>query len=185
MTRFNTFTDYLRLDLLQIYCKEHGDLVSYSKGDSIVDEGSVCRHLGIVTSGYFKFVTINSRGEECVTGFAFPGEVATDFVSSFQFNTPALTSIIAGCDSTAMIVPISLVKEYMAVHDSDFISHSTSVLLREGYIRYLTLYRKTAAERYAELLDRIGRDIDKISLKELASYLNVSRRQFHRIRDNF
>lgn len=185
MTRFNTFTDFLRLDLLQAFCDKHGESVSYPKGTSIVEEGNVCRFLGIVTSGYFKYVTVNSRGEECVTGFTFPGEVVTDFINSFLFNTPALTTVVAGCDSMVQRVTTSAVKEYISVHDSEFISHTTSVLLREGYNRYLTLYRMTAAERYAALLDRIGHDIGMIPLKELASFLNVSRRQFHRIRDKF
>ena len=99
MNPFNAFTDLLKLELLQDLCNEHGQQASYPKGTSIVQEGSVCRYIGIVIDGYFKFVTVNSRGEECVTGFSFPGEVVTDFVNSVLFNTPSATTIEAGCDS--------------------------------------------------------------------------------------
>lgn len=185
MARFNTFMELFKLQSLHKCCTEYGQLVTYPKGSALVEAGNICRYIGIIISGYFKYVAINTRGEECVTGFTFTGEVASDFVQSFLFNTPAKTTAIAGCDTQILQVPIDLARNYFAEHDPDFVSRSCRVLLLEAYRRYLSIYQMTPAERYADLRERTKLDIDLIPHKELASYLNVSRRQFQRIRDNF
>lgn len=184
MTRFNTFMHHLELDSLHTCCTKFGHLVTYPKGTVLVEEGDICRHIGIIQSGYFKYVAVNTRGEECVTGFTFAGEVASDFIQSFLFNNPAKTTVIAGCDTRVLQVPISDARLYFAKHDPDFVNRSCRVLLLEAYRRYLDSYRMTPSERYAELRNRTQMDLDLIPHKELASYLNISRRQFQRIRDN-
>lgn len=184
MTRFNTFIQPSELRSLLNCCTEHGQLVTYPKGTPMVEEGYICKYIGIIRSGYFKYVTINTRGEECVTGFTFAGEVASDFIQSFLFNSPAKTSVIAGCDTQVLQVSIAEARQYFKKHDSDFINRSCKVLLLEAYRRYLDSYQKTPAERYNELRNRTRMDLDLIPHKELASFLNISRRQFQRIRDN-
>ncbi|MDE6460370.1 MAG: Crp/Fnr family transcriptional regulator [Paramuribaculum sp.] len=185
MTRFNTFMHLFKLESLHNCCTEHGHMVTYPKGTALVEEGNICRYIGIIQSGYFKYVAINTRGEECVTGFTFAGEIASDFIQSFLFNKPAKTTVIAGCDTQVLQISIPEAKLYFAKHDPDFVKRSCRVLLEEAYRRYLDSYLKTPAERYTELRNRTQMDLDLIPHKELASYLNISRRQFQRIRDNF
>ena len=36
--------------------------------------------MGVVKSGYFKYVALNSKGQEVATGFSFEGDVVTDYV---------------------------------------------------------------------------------------------------------
>ena len=184
MPRLNDFLTHINLDPLICYCREHGDEVAYAKGERLAQEGEICRDMGIVLKGYFKYTSLNSKGEECVTGFSFKDEVVTDYVRSFLFNQPSLTSIIAGSDAVVLQVRIADIRKYLLSHNPDFLAKSATILLHEAYSRYLSLHILTPAERYAELCHRYHDVISDIPYQEIASYLAISRRQFQRIRSN-
>lgn len=182
MARINEFMAQLDLQPLYDLCQNQGEIVNYRKGDCLVEEGSVCRYIGMVQSGYFKYTVVRSDGEVCVTGFSFAHELVTDYVRSFLYNKPAMVSIVAGCDATVLQVPIAHARPYMVEHNPAIIANVSSLLLQEAYSRYLSIHTLTPLERYRELLPRFHDVIDQIPYCEIASYLSVSRRQFQRIR---
>lgn len=184
MARLNDFIAQVNVAPLMEYCREHGSIVRYARGERMVQEGNVCRFIGVVRSGYFKYTSISSRGDECVTGFSFVGEVITDYVRSFMLNKPAMTSIVAGCDAEVVQVPISEARPYMIRCNPDIISEASSILLQEAYRRYISIHTLTPAERYKELSFRFHGELSMIPYQELASYLSVSQRQFQRIRES-
>ena len=54
MARLNDFMVCPELAPISNYCLANGTAATYSKGQSFVDEGSLCRYIAIVRSGYFK-----------------------------------------------------------------------------------------------------------------------------------
>ncbi|MDE6223649.1 MAG: cyclic nucleotide-binding domain-containing protein [Muribaculaceae bacterium] len=182
MARLNEFM--IKADLTPIveYCREFGSFTRYAKGDCLVTEGSVCRKVALVRQGYFKYATIDSSGNERITAFGFENEVVTDFVRSMQFGKTALTSIVAGCDSEVLEVPMYDLKAYLTEHNPEFIARLATHALEEAYTRYLLMHTLTPVERYRVFYPRLLHVIDKIPMRELASFLAVSRRQFQRIR---
>ncbi len=56
-------------------------------------------------------------------------------------------------------------------------------LFEQAYEHMLNDYRSTPEQRYRQLLSRYPRLFDVVSLGEIATYLNISRRQLHRIRE--
>lgn len=185
MAKLNDFMSSIDLSMLEGYCREHGHSKSYRRGDRLVEEGRMCRHIGIVKSGYFKYTILSTAGEECVTGFSFAGEIVGDFVRSFLYNRPAMTSIIAGRDAEVIQVPIADARPYILSRNPSYCSDASAVLLTEAYRRYLSVHKRTPAERYSDLRHRFGHVIDTITNSDLASYLTISRRQFQRIRENY
>lgn len=180
MSRLNDFMYDIDLAGIREYISENGRTLSFASGEELCREGERCRYCGLVTSGYFKFTAINSKGDECVTGFAFEGEPVTDYVRSFLTGQPSFTSITAGCNSTIKCVTIDEARQLM--NGATMIIPTLTTLLQEAYRRYLDLHVLTPAERYNELLQRCHEDINAIPLKDIASYLSISRRQLHRIR---
>ncbi len=81
------------------YCIRHGELRRYSKGESFVAEGALCRYFAFVQSGYFKYTVIDSNGDECITGLTFEGDLVGDYVCSFLLGKPSFTSIVAGSNA--------------------------------------------------------------------------------------
>ncbi|MDE5720140.1 MAG: Crp/Fnr family transcriptional regulator [Paramuribaculum sp.] len=183
MAQLNDFMTKIDLSVLHAYVVSYGKSVVYAKGEGIVQQGYRCRYVGIVKSGYFKYVAINSKGQEIVTGFSFEGEVVTDYVHGFLFDRPSLTSIVSGCDAEIMRVSVDDVRHHLRERNPDFIADASSNLLQEAYCRYLNMLVKTPTERFHELVSRYPCITHNLPIQEVASYLGISRRQLHRIRE--
>lgn len=183
MEQFNDFFEGMDLVAFHDYIAAYGKCVTYAKGEGLVMHGERCRHIGIVLSGYFKYVALNTKGQEIVTGFSFEGEVVTDYVRGFLFGAPCLTSIVAGCDAQVLRAPIETARCHLMESHPGVVSDVTSRLLQEAYRRYLDVLVKTPSERYRELMVRYPGMISQLPVQEVASYLGVSRRQLQRIRE--
>lgn len=184
MARLTDFLADIDLSELEDYILSHGKPVSYSRGESLVQPGEVCPYFGLVKSGYFKYSALNSKAQEVVGAFVFEGDIVTDFAYSFLFGEPTTVAITAGCDSEIIRMPIAAVRRHLSETHPQFIAKVSAHLLKEAYRRYLTLLVKTPAERYHDLLSRHTDIVNQIPLQEIASFLGVSRRQLHRIRES-
>ena len=183
MAELNEFMTRIDLSVLNDYIEANGRSVVYAKGERIVQQGCLCRYVGMVKSGYFKYVALNSKGQEVVTGFSFEGEVVTDYVQGFLYDQPSLTSIVAGCKAEVLRVSVEDARRVIIERNSGFVAEVSSNLLQEAYCRYLNILVKTPAERFHELVSRYPGVIHNLPIQEIASYLGISRRQLHRIRE--
>ena len=182
MPRLNDFMVCPELAPIFNYCLANGTAAKYAKGQSFVDEGSLCRYIAVVRSGYFKFSVINNNGDECTTGFAFAGDIVADYVYSFLNSQLSPTSIVAGADSEVLRVSVGEMRAYLDKVDSEYIARTAKMLLKEAYRRYIDMHRFSPEERYLKLIGRVPGLLSLVPLRELASYLSISRRQFQRIR---
>ncbi len=123
-----------------------------------------------------------SNGQNSTTGFSFKGEAVTDYIRSFVFRMPSFGSIVAGCDSVLLRVPLDEARVYLAKHDPDFITNTSVVLMEEAYRRYLDMHSKTPTERYILLKKRVPGLNEMLPWREIASFLGISRRQLQRVR---
>ena len=57
------------LSVLNDYVAANGKSIAYAKGERIVQEGCLCRYVGVVQSGYFKYEALNSKGGKEVVTF--------------------------------------------------------------------------------------------------------------------
>lgn len=183
MAQLNEFMTMIDLSVLNDYIAANGKSVVYAKGERIVQQGRLCRYVGVVKSGYFKYVALNSKGEEVVTGFSFEDEVVTDYVQGFLYDQPSLTSIVAGCDAEVRRLSVVDARRFIIERNPGFVAEVSSNLLREAYCRYLNMHVKTPTERFQELVSRYPGVIHNLPIQEIASYLGISRRQLHRIRE--
>lgn len=122
MAQLNDFMTKIDLSMLNDYIAANGKSVVYARGERIVQEGYLCRYVGVVISGYFKYLALNSKGQEVVTGFSFEGEVVTDYVQGFLYDRPSLTSIAAGCDSEVRRVPFEDVRRFITERNPGFVA---------------------------------------------------------------
>ena len=184
MAQLNEFMTRIDLSVLNDYVAANGKIVVYAKGERIVQQGRLCRYVGVVKSGYFKYVALNSKGQEVVTGFSFEGEVVTDYVQGFLYDQPSLTSIVAHLRPTH-VEPVSVedARRFIIERNPGFVAEVSSNLLQEAYCRYLNMLVKTPTERFHELVFRYPGVMHNLPIQEIASYLGISRRQLHRIRE--
>lgn len=184
MALLNEFMVRADLSPMVEYCGAFGTHVVYEKGEAFVAEGSVCRYVGLVVSGYFKYSMLDSSGNERIAAFGFENEIVTDFVRSVQFGLPAWTSIVAGCRSEVLRVPLREILDYLTEHNPIYIANVSKHVLAEAYNRSLMMLKLSPSERYRLFYPRLVDVIDQIPIQELASFFGISRRQFQRIRSS-
>ncbi len=64
------------------------------------------------------------------------------------------------------------------------VSEATNALFDTVYDRYINLHVKSAQERYAELIEKYEDIFSHFSLKDIASFLNITPTHLSRLRKN-
>ena len=92
------------------------------------------------------------------------------------------TDIIALEESDVLVIPASMIRERL-MSDPTLHIRFSDALFEQAYEHVLNDYRYTPEQRYRQLLMRYPSLFEVVSLGEIATYLNISRRQLHRIRE--
>lgn len=183
MPKFNLYDQKIDFAAIKEACREKGTHTHYAKDEPFVQQGYVGKYLGVVESGYFKYVTLTSSGDEAVVGFAFEGEIVADYYNSFN-DLPSEISIKAGLEAEVSQIRTAEARElfYSVYHDS--LSSINGTLFSEIYARYLELHRKTPTERYLDLIKLYPGLLATVPLRDIASYLLITPTYLSRIRKN-
>ena len=182
-SRFNIYDQNIDLSAIKKFCRENGRSAHYSKDDVFVQQGCMGKYLGVVESGYFKYTTLTSSGNEAVVGFAFEGEIVADYYNSFNGLSSEIT-IKAGNDASVFQIRTGEARNIFNSFFEGNLSALNGTLFSEIYSRYLELYRKTPTERYIDLITLYPQILDIVSLRDIASYLLVTPVYLSRIRKN-
>lgn len=162
------------------FCRQSGELRHYPRGAYFLRSGETARYFGYVESGYFAYSAIDSEGNEHITGFALINNFAGDYYSSMR-QRPAFNDLKAAVDSTVHVIDSATLRKAMSDYPDKRI-HLAEELFRTAHQRYLNLYLQTPKERYVALLERCPDIFRHITLRELASYLQITPTHLSRIR---
>ena len=181
---FNSYKEGLDLQFLYSYCMEHGELRSLERGETLEEAGRPSRWVAYVERGCFKYMVHNNEeGKDYYTGFAFEGEFVADYPYclhgdkaevTIEADMPCKVRIIAGADLQRMFdEDIERMRIGMQIMQN---------LFKMVYARNLDHYRYTARGRYQQLLARCPQVVQLLSLKDIASFLNVTPAYLSKIR---
>ena len=180
MANFNHYVETIELDFWREFCQREGKLRTYDKGDFFLRAGQKPKYLGYIESGYFKYSVVDSCGEEHITGFALCHNLAGDFYSTVN-NAAALNHLTAAVNSAVWVVDTQKVRLWLDLHP-EHRQQLAEELFRMAHERYLNMYRQSPKERYVALIKRCPDIFPQVSLKELASYLQITPTHLSRIR---
>jgi CRP-like cAMP-binding protein len=149
----------------------------------LLQAGEVCTNLAFVTKGYLRIYTVNDDGEEHVIQFALERWWASDlcsflggkpgsyFIESME-DTDVLMLDRVSYDQLFDAVPIFdryfrilLQYNYLATHQR--LADTISVPARERYLRFIKTYPTI---------------VQRVPLKDIASYLGITPQSLSRIR---
>ena len=156
--------------------------VEMSKGEFLLQEGSVCRNMYFLEQGCLRgFYLLEEK--EITHWFAFENDFVTSF-HSFITRKPSVENLQLLEDSILWQI------SYDSLHDLydrfPEIERLGRMTCEKYYIRleerYVNSQFKTAAERYQDLLNTNPLLLQRFSLGYIASYLGISQETLSRIR---
>ncbi len=168
------------MDFWRTLCAEEGELRTFRKGEYLTRNGEVPRWWGLVRKGYFKFVVTTREGEERICGFAFAQSLVGDYGGCVH-QAPASTDIVAVTDVEVWVCTPAVLRRVLGAHPRLHLSLAES-LLHQLYGSFTDLYRFSPRERYVRMLKLYPGLLQHITLKELASYLQITPTHLSRIR---
>lgn len=180
MADFNPYVDQLDMDLWRRLCAREGTLRRYKKGECFLRSGAVARRMGLVERGYFKYTVTDAAGGEHISGFAFPRTLVGDYLSTTR-QTPALARVVAVADSEVLECSGSAFCRILR-EDPELHLRVADALFRQAYGLYLDTHRLSPKERYVRLLRQCPGILQSITLRELASYLQITPTHLSRLR---
>jgi CRP-like cAMP-binding protein len=163
---------------------EHFQHLEYPKNYYLLKPGKPCKHLWFMIEGAVRYFYTNEQGKEINTWFSLDTQIITD-TTSFVHQEPAQESIqlIEDCELYAI--------EYTALQTLLQKHHSFALwyikLVEMHYIsqiedRLADLQFLDAKQRYQKLLNFYPDITNRISLGNIASYLNITQETLSRIR---
>ncbi len=182
---FNTYIDHIDLNAWREICVSRGTLRHFAKGEEFVSIGEIGRYVGYIQSGTLKYVAISSDGTEHVMGLVFGEEFVADWPFCVYGKTAKL-AIVAGSDCEIYCVSTKEIIKMIATDPNikNSVMHVTEAVFTTVYDRYVDLYVKTPQQRYDELIDRHPELFNLFSLKDIASFLNITPTHLSRLRKN-
>ncbi|HMO39315.1 MAG TPA: Crp/Fnr family transcriptional regulator [Saprospiraceae bacterium] len=158
-----------------------GTKKSVKKNTPVLCEGDKCDFFFFVLSGVFRAYRF-VEDKEVTIGFSFPGDIDT-CPYSYVNNLPSLDIIQALTDSTIIKVNKADYLEYIRKNKVPDITDQLLANYIEILMQRLIAFRALTAEvNYINLLARNPKEVSKIQLTHIASYLGVSLERISRIR---
>lgn len=180
MANFNPYIDKIDLNFWRELCVKEGKLCHYKKGEYFLHRRETPKYFGFITSGAFKYTIIDTDGNEHITGLALCDTLAGDFYSSIRKES-SLVTLQAITDSDVWVCSTNLFRQILK-ENIELRCVMAEELFRQTHDRYLNLYRQSPKERYWELIRCCTNILQDITLKELASYLQITPTYLSRIR---
>lgn len=161
---------------------QRGNRMHITKGTCILKEGETVDFVFLVESGCFRtFRYLHSN--EVTLGFSFAGDLDT-CPFAFIHQQPSTDVIEALADSIVVKVHRSIIEELQTKYPTMnlFIQHLLSQYIETLIQRNISLRTASAEKRYAELHNRQPKEVSKIPLMYIASYLGITKERLSRIR---
>ena len=163
---------------------EHFQHQEYPKNYFLLKPGKTCQHLWFMTKGAVRFFYTNDIGKEMNTWFSLDNQIVTD-TTSFVKQEPAQESIQLMEDSEMYSIEYTALQALLQKHHSFALWYIKLVELH--YVtqiedRLSDLQFLDAKQRYQKLLNLYPEIANRISLGNIASYLNITQETLSRIR---
>jgi CRP-like cAMP-binding protein len=156
----------------------------YPKNYFLLKAGKPCKHIWFMTQGAVRYFYTNDQGKETNTWFSLDTQIITD-APSLVNQTPSQESIQLMEDSELYSIEYANIQTLLQNHHSFALWYIRLVELH--YIsqiedRIADLQFLDAKERYQKLLNLYPDITNRISLGNIASYLNITQETLSRIR---
>lgn len=187
MKNFNQkFAEHPELSVFKEFFLSHGKSKEIKKKEYLVEQSSVAKYVAYVVEGFFRYTRIDNRGNEHIVGYVFKGEYVGDYASLIKKDITSLVTVQAVTDCKIYYVPLEEVRKFFNTNEDAQIAGRVLAeeLFMVAYTRFLDFYCKNTEELYMDLTERCPDFQNYITLKEMASFLQVTPETISHIRNS-
>ena len=187
MKNFNQkFAEHPELSVFKEFFLSHGKSKEIKKKEYLVEQSSVAKYVAYVVEGFFRYTRIDNRGNEHIVGYVFKGEYVGDYASLLKKDITSLVTVQAVTDCKIYYVPLEEVRKFFNTNEDAQIAGRVLAeeLFMVAYTRLLDFYCKNTEELYMDLTERCPDFQNYITLKEMASFLQVTPETISHIRNS-
>ena len=187
MKNFNQkFAEHPELSVFKEFFLSHGKSKEIKKKEYLVEQSSVAKYVAYVVEGFFRYTRIDNRGNEHIVGYVFKGEYVGDYASLIKKDITSLVTVQAVTDCKIYYVPLEEVRKFFNTNEDAHIAGRVLAeeLFMVAYTRLLDFYCKNTEELYMDLTERCPDFQNYITLKEMASFLQVTPETISHIRNS-
>ena len=187
MKNFNQkFAEHPELSVFKEFFLSHGKSKEIKKKEYLVEQSSVAKYVAYVVEGFFRYTRIDNRGNEHIVGYVFKGEYVGDYASLIKKDITSLVTVQAVTDCKIYYVQLEEVRKFFNTNEDAQIAGRVLAeeLFMVAYTRLLDFYCKNTEELYMDLTERCPDFQNYITLKEMASFLQVTPETISHIRNS-
>ena len=165
-------------EIKNLFMTEH-----YNKGQYFVKEGDVPSKIGFITKGLMKYYYIDYEGNEWIKSFTAENDFVASY-ASFLYQAPSLYYIEAMEDTTVLSINFnSYVNNINLSKAWNTIARKyTEKIYCEKEKREGSFLKENGSERYSNFLNEYKHLVDRICIKDMASFLGITPVSLSRIR---
>ncbi len=158
-------------------------VVDYRKGDVLVSQGAHEMEQYFVLDGVLKRVVASPEGKEMILRFAKEDDMDTSY-AAWKLRTPAPYSIRAVTKARVAKLPLPLWAAFLDRHPDlkDDFEYEVMFLMSEVMAHTITLHLLDAPGRVLRFMRKHPELAERVPMKELASYLNLSAETLSRLK---
>ena len=159
------------------------DVKRFSEGEYLFESGGICKEMFFICSGVLKIIVNNEKGVNVIHYFLKENQFCT-ILQSFQSKSVAHENIVAACD----VEVLSITKSHLAslfkkiIYLEKLIDQITQQRLLDKIQLRNSYLGRDSAERYSLFLMQQPDIAMRVSLSDVASYLEITPQSLSRIR---
>lgn len=175
MAELNTYINDTDYSGIKNFILKRGQKQILRRKEYFVQQNAISLYAGYVQEGILHYTCTGDDGKEHIVGYSFENEFVCDY-SSFIRGGYSLVSIRALTDCTIYTISLKDYLEYAGEVQNGlhFGYQVANGLFEMCYKRLLALYCDTPEQRYVKLMKQCPTLKDKVTLKEIASFLGVT-----------
>jgi len=158
----------------------------FEKNDFILKEGRICDEYYFMEKGFARVYAFDPDGNDVTTAFCSSNQIVCEIFSFFK-RIPSGENIQALDDCKTWFITFDQLQAIF--HTMPQFREFGRTILVNAYAslkqRTLSMIRKTAEERYIQLLETSPDVFQYAALKNIASYLGITDTSLSRIRREF
>lgn len=165
------------------FLKNKGERRLMQRREFFVRQGEYHAEIAYILRGSFKLFTLDYRGKEQILSFSFDREFVACYLPP-RYGCKALLNVQALEESVLLVAPLQEVLTQIQIEQdgtifvSDFIECLAFDLLRKN----VSFRCEAPEERYRQLIVRIPDILNRVSMKDIASYIGVTPETLSRMR---